>query len=323
MNMKHPISKIPIIIGATASGKTALAHELCEELEKKGRGCEIVNLDAFQIYKELNAGTAKPSAAEQTRYAYHGIDVCTVQENLDANSFASLAHAYCVQIEQRNKVPICVGGSGLYLRAFLHGLDELPPRNTEIRKHIQSRAEREGWPSLHAWLVQVDPIRASQLHPNDKVRIERALEIFLSSGTPMGAQLSHTKALSAQKTLFPSFVIQVEPPKETLKKRIAERVPHLFAQGWVEEVEQLHARFGSALAHFYSMRAIGYAQVLQFILNEKRTPQSELMAQITTATTQYAKRQMTWNAQEKKDFSFHAPQQKVELLMQVFEFLLK
>lgn len=314
-------SKTVTIIGATASGKTALTHTLCEELEKKGLSCEVVNLDAFQIYKGLNAGTAKPSPEEQTRYRYHGIDVCFPHENLDANAFAALAHSACADIVQRNKIPLCVGGSGLYLRAFLHGLDALPTRNTEIRKHIQDRAEREGWPSCHTWLTQVDPIRAQQLHPNDKVRIERALEVFLSSGTPMSDHLSRTTRLATQKTLFPSFVIHVEPPKEELKKRITERVPQLFAQGWVEEVEHLLKQYGTDLENFYSMRAIGYLQILQYLSDGRQTPMSTLISQIATVTTQYAKRQTTWNAKEKKDFTFSSPLQKNELFAKVFHFL--
>lgn len=307
-NLEIIVSKIKqeqktiVILGPTASGKTRFAHELFEELAQHGINCEIVNLDAFQIYRDLTAGTAKPTQDEIEKYKYHGVDICAVDENLDANTFASKMHAACEQIQTRGNIPICVGGSGLYLRAFLHGLDALPQRNESIRAQIQQQAEENGWPWCHAWLARVDPIRAQELHPNDKTRIERALEIFLITGTPASSQRSKTQSLGGQETLFDCYVIHLEPETDVLKKRIEQRIPILFSHGWMKEVEILYKQYGECLENFHAMKAIGYLDVLSFIKSNNRISLQELQQQIYTKTWHYAKRQLTWNARERKDF---------------------
>lgn len=294
--------KTVVILGPTASGKTGLAHTLFDELKKQNICCELVNLDAFQIYENLNAGTAKPSKEEIKQYKYHGIDICQVSENLDANTFAAKMHLLCKEIESRGNLPICVGGSGLYLRAFLHGLDALPKRDDVIRAQIQQNAEQHGWPWCHAWLARVDPVRAAELHPNDKTRIERALEIFLITGIPASDQRSKTNSLEDQKTLFDCYVIHLEPDVDVLKKRIEQRIPILFEQGWIAEVENLYKQYGDGLETFHSMRAIGYADVLAYIKNNQNISLPALYQEIYFKTWHYAKRQLTWNAKEKKDF---------------------
>lgn len=293
--------KTVLILGPTASGKTNLAHQIFQGLSQHKIGCELVNLDAFQIYKGLDAGTAKPSKEELKYYSYHGIDLCSVTENLDANTFASRMHAVCHEIKERGNLPICVGGSGLYLRAFLHGLDDLPTRNDGIRAHIQNQADIHGWPWCHHWLSQVDPERANELHPNDKTRIERALEIFLITGIPASKQRSKTQSLGEQNTLIDCWVIQLRPDVDVLKKRIEQRVPILFSQGWIEEVETLYQQYSDRLSSFHAMKAIGYADVLSYLKNGKSISKEELQNQISTKTWQYAKRQLTWNAKEKCD----------------------
>ncbi|BBH52944.1 tRNA (adenosine(37)-N6)-dimethylallyltransferase MiaA [Fluviispira sanaruensis] len=299
-----------IFIGPTASGKSGLAHTLVDQFAAEGKKCEIVNLDAFQIYKELSAGTAKPSAEERQNYIYHCIDLIHINENLDANTFAKKVTETCKEIIDRGHIPFCVGGSGLYLRAFLHGLDNFPARNDEFREKLRILAETNGWPWCHEWLNQVDPIRAQELHPNDKTRIERALEIYILTGIPMSTLRSKTGVLNDQETLFPCYVIHLEPEDDKLKERIKTRVPILFNHGWIEEVKVLYEKYGDELAKFHAIQAIGYKEVLNFIKECKIHPDTlnkqeyinTLQERIATLTWQYAKRQGTWNAKEKRDF---------------------
>ncbi|MES2614998.1 MAG: tRNA (adenosine(37)-N6)-dimethylallyltransferase MiaA [Bdellovibrionota bacterium] len=297
--------KCILILGATASGKTALAHNLADKLNAQNKPCELVNLDAFQIYKELNIGTAKPTHEEILKYNYHGVNICELNENLDANTFARLSWEFCASIAQKNKIPICVGGSGLYLRAFLHGLDSLPPRDENIRTQIKEVANAHGWPYCHEWLAKVDPKRACELHPNDKTRIERALEIFLLTGKPQSEERSKENMLKEQDTLFPCYVIHCKQEPLILKERICLRVEQIFAQGWTQEVEQLFVKYGESLNSFHAMQAIGYKQILSSLFHTKTSqiPQGDLVDKISTLTWQYAKKQLTWCAKEKVDFT--------------------
>lgn len=291
------------IIGSTASGKSALAHALSDELSKKNVASEIVNLDAFQIYSDLSIGTAKPSASEQQKYNYHCINLCEIAQSMDANVFADLARQACDTIWNKGAIPICVGGSGLYLRAFLHGLDDFPPQNQEIRQQIRHYAQEHGWDKCYEKLQTVDPIRANELHPNDHMRIERALEIFELTRMPASQQQTKKSPLHNQSTHFDSFVIHFELDNTTLKERILKRTEQLFDLGWIEEVEVLYRKYGDALADFNSMRAIGYKSILTAIQsNQVNDQKSALIQQIAQDTFKYAKRQKTWNKKEKKDF---------------------
>lgn len=299
-----------VIIGPTASGKTSLAHALADDLNKQNIPSELVNLDAFQIYKNVTAGTAKPSHDEISKYRYHCIDIIDANYSLDANSFATKVTDSCKEISARGHIPICVGGSGLYLRAFLHGLDELPQRDEKIRNEIRFIAQEKGWPHCHELLNEVDPIRASELHPNDKTRIERALEIYKILGKPMSSLRTKTNTIGEQQTLFPCSIVHMEPNELFLKERIRERVPILFQQGWIVEIDQLYSFYGDKLKEFNSMKAIGYSELLNYLLDLKELDSSNkdsssldcLLERISTLTWQYAKRQMTWNTKEKKDF---------------------
>lgn len=302
-----------VIIGATASGKTAFAHSLFQTLKEHSIDASLVNLDAFQIYKGISAGTAKPSLSEITQFDYHCLDIANPNENLDANTFAAHVNNACTRIWQQQRIPICVGGSGLYLRAFLHGLDRLPGRDLEFRNSIRKKAEEKSWAWCHEMLKQVDPIRAAELHPNDKTRIERALEIYHITGSPMSSLRSKTTSLEVQNLLFPCLIIHMEPSDNILKMRIEKRVPELFRSGWLEEVNALINQYGlNPLKEFHSMKAIGYNEVINyiqshelsnFIENTATLPPSELIVKISTLTWHYAKKQRTWNNKEKKDLS--------------------
>lgn len=298
--------KAIFVIGQTASGKTSLTHRLADELKLNGVDSEIINLDAFQIYKDVSIGTAKPTLEEQKKYSYHGIDLCEADETMDANVFGSFAHQTIAEISKKGKIPILVGGSGLYLRAILHGLDQFPSQNPEVRQKIRDFANENGWDKCYEWLQQVDPIRAKELHPNDHVRIERALEIFEITQTPPSELQTKKEALFKQETNLDSFVIRTEIEKEDLRKNVILRTRKLFAEGWIEEVHALYKKYGARLKNFNSMRAIGYPAIIEslekFCFNIHSKNEDDLIGQIITQTMQYAKRQSTWNKKEKVDF---------------------
>lgn len=310
--------KAVIVIGPTGSGKTALSHALAEKMGV----FELVNLDAFQFYRGFDVGTAKPSLSERGSYCYHLLDILDPQENIDAQTFARFAFDACSEIISRGKIPLCVGGSGLYLRAFLHGLDDLPPRDENFRRTLREKAESVGWPQLHEDLRKCDPVRASELHPNDKTRIERALEVFSLTGTPMSALRSKTEGLANQETQFPSFIIQLVPEVDILKGRISERTS-LMLRGWREEVKVLSQKFGPLLSSFHCMQAIGYKEVLEFNLSQHKEPANlvQLEERISTQTWQYAKKQLTWNAKEKQDWATKGPHVNEDLLELLNRFL--
>ena len=299
-----------VIIGSTASGKSELAHFISKYYNSTWQKTAIINLDAFQIYKELNAGTAKPTIYEQQEYEYHGLNICNIQENIDALKFSEICIEYKNEILNQNKIAICVGGSGLYLRAFLHGLDEVPSRSPEIRNEIRKKAEDYGWTWCYEWLKKIDLKRSEQIHQNDKIRIERALEIYLSTGKPMSEFESKNEVLHEQKLNFPCSIIYTDRPKDDLKNRIQKRVVQMIENGWIEEVENLYKKYGENLFEFYSMRAIGYIEILNFIKNKDKN-KNELIEKINSRTWQYAKRQITWNSKEKKHYIWHTEEQKL------------
>ena len=311
--------KAVFVIGPTASGKTALAHAIADSLIAQGKGCELVNIDAFQFYRGVSAGTAKPSPAEIAQYKYHGIDILNPEASMDAARYAEFVWGACKEIYARGNLPVCVGGSGLYLRAALHGLDPLPPRNDELRQMFRASAEAWGWPELHRWLELLAPERATQLHPNDKTRIERALEIVfqLPEGVTPKDVFTKLKPLSQQSSVGDVFLIQVDCADAILKQRISQRIAGMFSSGWFEEIIGLRNNIGDVFAQSQAFKAIGYPEIWEWIVandcstvsNETELSrlrarcESELAERIATLTWQYVRRQRTWNAKERLDWA--------------------
>jgi tRNA dimethylallyltransferase len=316
--------KAVFVVGATATGKTALAHLLAERLELQGRACELINIDAFQFYRGVSAGTAKPSAAERVRYHYHGIDILDPFESMDAARYAEYVWDVCKKVAARGHLPICVGGSGLYLRSVLHGLDPLPPRNDELRQMFRASADAWGWPELHRWLVALDPERAAQLHPNDKTRIERALEIVFQLPEGVSTQSLFTKSekLSEQLRLGQTFIVHVDCEDSVLKSRINSRIGDMFRQGWLDEVAVLRAQFAEELLQSQALKAIGYREIwawlnafeassgmgLEDLATLRQACARDLSERIATLTWQYVRRQRTWNAKERCDWALDTTQ---------------
>lgn len=315
---EQQFGKAVFIIGPTASGKSAFAHTLVDRQGELGCTFELVNIDAFQFYREVDAGTAKPTAAELRTYRYHGIDILDFNETIDASRYAKFVWDTCCTIASRGVVPVCVGGSGLYLRAVLHGLDPLPPRSEPLRALFRASAAAWGWPELHRWLEAMAPERAAELHPNDKTRIERALEIAfqLPDGVDMKTLFNKTERLSRQRVLGDAYLIHVDCSDEELKKRIKLRTRAMIDQGWIAEVKRLFEAHGDALRQAQSFRAIGYPDILDWITNQKPLAAGEspmetpslfgfeaLVEGVETQTWRYVKRQRTWNAKERCDWA--------------------
>ncbi|HRH76725.1 MAG TPA: tRNA (adenosine(37)-N6)-dimethylallyltransferase MiaA [Cellvibrionaceae bacterium] len=273
------------LMGPTAAGKTDLALSLAEQL-----GGEIISVDSALVYKGMNLGTAKPTAAERARVPHHLIDLCDPAESYSAADFCLDAHAAIVDILTRGKRPILVGGTMLYFKALLDGLSDMPASTAEVRAQVEREAELKGWPALHAELAQVDPICAQRLHPNHSARIGRALEVYRMSGIPMSQwQSGSSGGLWAQ---YNWCQIAIAPKQRSLlHERIAQRFDAMLAGGLIEEVAGLKARpdLHPALP---SMRAVGYRQVWQYLAGECDVTQ--MRAAGIAATRQLAKRQFTW-----------------------------
>jgi len=271
------------LLGPTASGKSHLAMALAERFP-----VEIVSMDSAQVYRGLDIGTAKPGAQERTRVPHHLIDIVAPDEGYSTGRWRTDALSIINDILGRKKVPLIVGGTMLYYRALVEGLDALPPANTEVRKAINAEANERGWPALHADLAKIDPAAAGRIPPGDTQRIQRALEVWRLTGQPL---------TSLQRGARPSLPFELRAfalmpsDREALNRAIAERFDAMLAAGLVEEVRQLRSRYELTAAS-PSMRAVGYRQVWQAL--EGEIPTAELRDKAIVATRQLAKRQLTW-----------------------------
>jgi len=271
------------LMGPTASGKTALAVHLVERLP-----LEIISVDSALVYRGMDIGTAKPDADTLARAPHHLLDVREPTEAYSAAVFCDDARRLMADITARGKVPLLVGGTMLYFRALLQGLDDLPKADPVLRKEIEAEAAARGWPALHAALAQADPLTAARLAPNDAQRIGRALEIYRLSGVPMSAQLQQAA------TILPYRLLQLAllpSDRAVLHQRIAARFDAMLAAGLLEEVKALRKDY-RLNAGMPSMRAVGYRQAWAYL--EGEIDSKELREQGIAATRQLAKRQLTW-----------------------------
>lgn len=271
------------LLGPTASGKSSLAFELARRLP-----LEIVSLDSAQVYRGLDIGTAKPSREERARIRHHLIDLVEPVERYSAARFRSDAIDAIEDIFSRNRIPLLVGGTMLYYRALVAGLDALPSAEPEIRRQIADEAAERGWPALHAELASIDAAAAERMSPNDSQRIQRALEVWRITGRPMSAlQTGRAQALPFELRAF-SLVPQ---DRGELHRRIAERLDAMLKAGLIDEVESLRQRYALS-ADLPSMRAVGYRQVWGYL--EGEYDRAEMRERAIAATRQLAKRQLTW-----------------------------
>ena len=274
-----------LLLGPTASGKTAVALALAERFP-----VEIVSVDSAQVYRGMDVGTAKPDAATRGRVPHHLVDIVEPVEAYSAGRFRADALRLVGEIAARGRLPVLAGGTMLYFRALTHGLADLPPADPGLRARIESRAAAEGWPALHAELARVDPATAARLEPADAQRIQRALEVHASSGKPLSAW--HAEAPPSGLP-FEALSLALEPSdRAALHERIARRFEAMLDAGLVEEVRALRERHPALGGAMPSMRAVGYRQVWDTL--EGREPAATLAARGIAATRQLAKRQLTW-----------------------------
>jgi tRNA dimethylallyltransferase len=272
-----------VLLGPTASGKSSLAADLAARLP-----VEIVSMDSAQVYRGMDIGTAKPSREERSRVPHHLIDVVDPDHAYSSGRWRSDAICAAADILGRKRVPLFVGGTMLYYRALVGGLDALPPGNAEIREKIDEQAALRGWPALHAELAQVDPRSAQRIAPNDSQRIQRALEVWRLTGKPLSAL--HGAAKSELPFRVKAFAL-VPRDRAELHRRIAARFAGMLQAGLIDEVKTLRRKYRLTPA-MPSMRAAGYRQVWQYL--EREIDAAALTEHAVAATRQLAKRQLTW-----------------------------
>ena len=275
-----------LLMGPTASGKSAVAMRIADAFP-----VEIVSVDSAQVYRDMTVGTAKPTVAERERVPHHLIDIMSPADRYSAASFARDAHSLIEAIQARGRIPLLVGGTMLYFRALTQGLDALPEANAEVRADIDARATQVGWPALHRELADVDQETAARLNPNDRQRIQRALEVFRITGQPLSSLLKQTTRPTASTTQYLSIAL-VPCDRAVLHRRIAERFERMLSAGLVDEVRTLRDRYPDLTADLPSMRAVGYRQALEHL--DGAYDATELRARGIYATRQLAKRQLTW-----------------------------
>ena len=272
-----------VLLGPTAIGKSSLAADLAARLP-----VEIVSMDSAQVYRGMDIGTAKPSREERARVPHHLIDVVDPDQAYSSGRWRSDAICAAADILGRKRVPLFVGGTMLYYRALVGGLDALPPANAEIRENIDEQAALRGWPALHAELAQVDPRSAQRIAPNDSQRIQRALEVWRLTGKPLSAL--HGAAKSELPFRIKAFAL-VPRDRAELHRRIAARFAGMLQAGLIDEVKTLRRKYRLTPA-MPSMRAAGYRQVWQYL--EREIDAAALTEHAVAATRQLAKRQLTW-----------------------------
>ena len=275
------------LTGPTASGKSAAALAIAAQ-----HPVEIISVDSALVYRGMDIGTAKPSQHELARVPHHLIDIREPQRAYSAAEFVRDATQLVQEINQRGRIALLVGGTMMYFRALLHGMDDMPGADAAVRQSISDEATRVGWPAMHGQLAQIDALTAARLAPADSQRIQRALEVHRVSGRPISSFQASAANGTPAGTLGHMPILSLEPEDRAwLHARIAERFDDMLAAGMVDEVRHLRAR-GDLHADLPSMRCVGYRQVWQML--EGQMPQAHLREHAIAATRQLAKRQITW-----------------------------
>ena len=283
------------IAGPTGSGKTHLAMLLAEAAQARNITVELISMDSALVYRGMDIGSAKPTLAERAAVKHHLIDILDPTEAYSAARFASDAARLVTEIRQRGNVPVIVGGTMLYWRAFAYGLSSLPPADPVIRASLDAKGKALGWPAMHAELMAIDPITAARLEPNDSQRIQRALEVVQSTGKPMSAWLAESPSDDGRAgSLIPSWLrlVSLEPSERAqLHHNLESRFDGMLKAGLIDEVRLLRAHPGIH-ADLPSMRAVGYRQAWEYLEGQINTEQMRYKA--LAATRQLGKRQLTW-----------------------------
>ncbi|WP_294000874.1 tRNA (adenosine(37)-N6)-dimethylallyltransferase MiaA [Sphaerotilus sp.] len=291
------------LAGPTASGKTAAALAIARACRERSLPpIEILSVDSALVYRGMDIGTAKPSAAERAEVPHHLIDVIAPTAAYSAAAFVTDARRLIGEIRGRGAVPLLVGGTMLYFKALFDGIDALPAANPAVRATLDAEARAIGWPAMHARLAEVDPVTAARLSPNDAQRIQRALEVWQVSGQPLSSfhtgrfdrtAVGTDTAIPTATATPPEFpLLSLEPTDRAwLHHRIAQRFEAMLAGGLIDEVQRLRAR-GDLHPELPSMRCVGYRQTWEML--DGLWPAAQLAEKGTAATRQLAKRQITW-----------------------------
>lgn len=279
--------QLPVIflMGPTASGKTDLAISLLDHLP-----VELINVDSAQIYQQMDIGTAKPDPETLEKAPHRLLSFCDPANAYSAADFVRDAKKEIADIHNMGRIPLLVGGSMLYFKMLLEGLSDLPSADADIRKSIQEQADREGWASIHQQLQLVDPITAEKLHPNHSQRIQRALEVYKITGTPLSELHSQSEGGIEDCYEVRQYALIMQN-RALLHQRIEQRFMAMMKAGFAEEVEQLYRR-GDLHSDLPSIRAAGYRQLWDYF--EGSCSLDEAVEKAIIATRQLAKRQQTW-----------------------------
>ncbi len=274
---------VVFIMGPTASGKTGLAMELLDRMD-----ADIVSVDSAMIYKGLDIGTAKPTAEELMRAPHALIDVIDPAQSWSVGEFCEAARAEIARSHSNGRIPLLTGGTMMYFRALESGLNELPAADAKVREKIDAMASEQGWPAVHAELSRHDPVAANRIHENDSQRIQRALEVYRLTGTP----LSVLQSARSEPLEFPLIKIALGmDDREELHRRIHSRFEAMMREGFLDEVAGLFER-DDLHGNLPSIRSVGYRQLWMYL--EGTLTLDEASEKAKTATRQLAKRQMTW-----------------------------
>lgn len=273
------------IVGPTASGKSALALAIAERA-----GAELVALDSMQVYRRMDIGTAKPSAAERARVRHHMLDLVEPHAEYDIARYLADLELALADAASRSARVLFVGGTGFYLKVLLDGLFEGPPVDRELRAELETRLAREGSDVLHAELARVDVVSAERIHARDAKRVVRALEVYAQTGRTLSDWQREWRSFGAESAAAPAHrLVGLELATAELDARIQARTAEMLAAGWAREAAAIEADRGFSKS---SIQALGYAQVLE--LAHGRLERAECARSIALATRQFARRQRTW-----------------------------
>ncbi len=288
-------AKVLSIVGPTGVGKSNLALELARQCRQQHQIIEIISMDSALVYRGMDIGTAKPTPAEQAEVVHHLIDIRDPNESYSAAHFASDAKQLIQEIRARGHIPLIVGGTMLYWRAWVYGFSNLPPADLQTRQHLDAQAAVLGWPGMHAKLALIDPITANRLQPNDSQRIQRALEVYALTGRPLSQLFAESPSATGRDSGSVEHdveVISLEPSnRQFLHARLEERFDQMLENNFMDEVRTLFER-GDLHTNLPAIRSVGYRQVWEYL--EGKVDYGTMKQKAYAATRQLSKRQVTW-----------------------------
>ena len=299
--------KIVVIAGSTGSGKSDVAIKLAKEFNG-----ELICSDSMQVYRQMNVGTATPSMQEQDLIPHHQIDLINPDETYSAGQYARDTSIIVKKIQERGRLPILVGGTGLYYRALMYGISKIPPVPEKLQKEITDLQHVHGTPYCHKLLQKHDPKGADLLHPNDTSRILRSLAVVLATGKSI---YSFRLEKPFGEELYPFYAVALNWDRNDLYKRINKRTLTMLGSGWLAEVEMLLDSYSPELK---PMQSIGYREVVQYLQNKLKW--ESMVEEIQKRTRQFAKRQLTWFRKEAK-IEWYQPVEQDRILADIKVYL--